>query len=284
MGEELTPSARPPQPGPEPPSPTLDPFTEATWVEATGAAYLQSRSADEAEHLALRKALENAVRIAAGEKIDVTQQQIVTENRSQFRDAFIQISKVSVEGYVTDYRDLRWESLSVENPDKTRPPIPGFIAHVNAYVVPPKGERDGAFWISAAINHVTLREGDDVVFTVKSSKDAYLTVLNIQSKGEVAVVVPSSPYVEELRVQGSESMVFPSKELRKSGFHLRAKVPQNMDTVAEALLIVATRERVAPPQSQDDGWLDITDLNRWLADIPQDRRAEDVVVFNIAAN
>jgi len=267
-----------------PPPPAPRPFTEPRWVEASGAAYLQSRSADEAEHLALRKALENAVRIAAGEKIDVTQLQIVTENDNQLRDAFIQVSEVDVQGYVTEYHDLRWESLSVENPDKTRPPIPGFVAHINAYVVPPKGERDGAFWIRVGINNVTLREEDDVVFTVNSSQDAYITMLNIQSKGEVVVVIPYSPYVEELFIRQSESMTFPSQEMREGGFHLRAQVPEGMDAVAESFLIVATRERVAPPQPEDGSQLDITDLNRWLANIPRNRRAEDVVVFDIHRN
>ena len=277
------PGARAGTPGSGAPSPAPQPFTQAKWIEASGAAYLQSRSGDEAEHLALRKALENAVRIAAGEKVDVTQLQIVTENDSQFRDAFIQVSEVSVQGYVTEYRGPRWESLTVENPDKTRPPIPGFVARIEAYVVPPTGERDDAFWIRAALNHVTLREGDEVVITVDSSKTAYLTVFNIQSEGAVAVVVPSSLYVEELRVGEGESLVFPSGALHASGYRLRARVPRHMETAAESFLVVATREKVAPPRSQADGTLDITDLNRWLVDIPRNRRAEDVVGFTIAA-
>jgi hypothetical protein len=287
------PSVSTPQPDPEltptpvevePPPPAPEPFTEAKWVETSGAAYLQTRSAEEAEYLARRNALENAVRIAAGEKIDVTTTMIVAEDNKQFRDAFIQFSEVSVQGYVTQYEILDWELNEFRHEDRTRAPIPGYVVHVRAYVVPPKGERDEAFWIRANISNVTLREGDEVVFTVNSSQNAYLTMLNIQSKGEVSVVVPYLPYVEELSIASGASMEFPSTELRESGFHLRARVPEGMDAVAESFIIVATREKVPLPQPEDGDQLQLTDLNRWLANMPQDRRAQDVVGFDIHRN
>ena len=54
-----------------------------------------------------------------------------------------------------------------------------------------KGEKDPYFTIEASLNREYFKDGEEIELSIKSSKNCYLTVLNICSNDSVYVIFPN---------------------------------------------------------------------------------------------
>lgn len=127
----------------------------------------------------------------------------------------------------------------------------------------------------------TFRAGDELILTVNSTQDCYLTVFNVLLNDTVTVLVPS-PYLREVVVQAGVAFQLPSESLRQQGFRLRITPMTGQRESEELLLAVATKTKIPfRGTTVQTAQAALTAINRWLIDIPLDQRTEASVLYRI---
>ncbi|MBM3216017.1 DUF4384 domain-containing protein [Candidatus Poribacteria bacterium] len=254
------------------------PLREPTWVNAVGEAYLQYKTAEEAQQIALRNAYKNAVELAVGIRVDVTETRIVADSDAEFRKAFTQLSRSDARGVVVKTETPRWSV--VQTPSDGGAPILGYRVEARCLVAPDRGSSDETFRVVASLNRETFRENDECVLSVTATRNAFLTLFNVTSDGRVYLLIPTD-VLAEAALSANQTTEIPSKIEREQGIHLRMRLAPERNTATESFFLVATKTRWNPPRTAPDSTLPLLDMNQWLASIPRDQRTEDVVAYDI---
>jgi len=257
---------------------SLAPSYSPKWVEAVGEAYLQTKTGEEAQQIALMNAYKNAVKQAVGEVVDVTETRIVAESNEAFQKAFTEVSRIDTRGIVVRAERPTWEALSVPNPPG--PPILGYRVTVRCLVQPDTRPEDPAFRLNVALNRVSFQVGEECILRATATRSSFVTLFNITSEGRVRLLIPSKELAEVRLPAGVETEI-PPLSVRQQGVRLRVRLPEGRSSATESFLLVATKDRVPPPKTVDGVSLPLLEMNQWLASIPKDQRAEDVVAFDI---
>jgi len=155
---------------------------------------------------------------------------------------------------------------------------------VQLHVSMEKGQRDPTFMLNADLNQETFRDGEEMIFTLRATKNAHVTVFNLLSDGTVELLYPN-PAVPYDAVRANTPFEIPSEALRRRGLHLRKyadhDIPQN-----EALFVVAIRTRIPFPDAEitEDGVMPYQTtaflaIQKWLLEISLEERAEETIQY-----
>ncbi|HXV76401.1 MAG TPA: DUF4384 domain-containing protein, partial [Candidatus Polarisedimenticolaceae bacterium] len=167
--------------------------------------------------------------------------------------------------------------------------VPVYRAVLEADVVLEPGRRDPAFQLELASepDSGTLRAGESLRLTVTPSKDCYVTVLHLDPQGGVERVFPNR-FQPDHGVRGGTARTIPAPE---DGFELRAELERGRHRQHEQILVVATldpiRFEVATASDPDElvpnaiESIALSRLNRWLLEVPVDRRVEALWSYEI---
>jgi hypothetical protein len=213
-----------------------------------------------------------AVAEVTGVQIAAQQLRLKSEAPGAAGDAFSYLVHTSTQGRIV----RETVSYRTELMDE----VPVYHATLEAEVVLEEGARDPGFTVGlgARPDSRTFRDGEVVVFEVVASRDSYLTVFNLSADGEVALLFPNR-YDDDNRAPAGRTVLLPRPS---RGVQVRARLVDGREHQYEQVLVVATLDRVAyPPSAGEDELVpatdrepDLTALNRWLLQIPVDRRAE----------
>ncbi len=100
-------------------------------------------------------------------------------------------------------------------------------------------------------NRRDFRIGEKVVFNIKSEKECYLLMVNLDSEGNVHIIFPNKFY-EDNKITGGRTISLPDEQMRKKHFEFEFGQPVGEETVK----VIATLE---PLRLEDLG---IEDLKR----------------------
>lgn len=252
---------------------------------------LSGRTPDQAKRLALERAQAEAVRRVVGTDVQAQRQSMTIESGEEMVDRFSQVVRTGTSGRVVDYKLLQTGVTEHQGQ-------PYYRVEMQATVGATEGERDPAFRIEElSLNQedgvFVAREGrttsDEVIVNIEVSKDAYLTLFNI-TPDTLQVIWPNAKLTDTY-VPAHTPVQFPPPEWRERGLRLRAwPMPEDKQEVLWRLFAVATKEKIPfpadTPAYTGEGTLptpkaSIQALNRWLVQIPLDRRVTASVAYSV---
>jgi len=253
---------------------------ETRTVEVSVEVYGHGRTPEQAKREALQRAREQAVAEVSGIQIAAQQMRLKSESPGGMRDGFSYLIHTSAYGRIVAEEVVYATRLEGETPV--------YRATLRAEVVMEEGPRDPGFALELRTvpeSH-TFRAGESVVLEISAARRCYLTVLNLDAAGRLGVLFPNE-YDAENRIAAGESVRLPRST---RPFEIRARFPGAAVPGRELLLVVATLDEVpfASPESTkgelvpaSDSESALTALNRWLVQIPANRRAEALWSYEV---
>ena len=235
----------------------------------------------DAKRRAVERALAEAVRRLSGVRVQAAQLGVGEDRNGRVNDSFLSVVQVDAAGRATDYQILD------ERYQTERHPALGAQLYLElralVTVAREHGVVDPGFKVSVSLNDAlffdaggSLEGNDEVIATISSSQDAWLTVFGVV--GDSAQLLLPNAIMTDSRVLRSVAVELPAREWRDRGVHFRASLPPEEKSRRELMVVVATRKPVqfpAPPSTSDgtSASFSMMEIQKWLVTIPLDQRA-----------
>ena len=236
----------------------------------------------EAKRQALEKALAEAVRRVAGVRVQAAQMGVGEDRNGRVRDSFLSVVQLDAAGRAVDYRVLYERFTSERHPTLGSQLYLELRALVT--VAREHGTPDPGFAVDVSLNDAlffdtggSLEGNDELIATMTSSRDAWLTVVGITS--DSAQLLLPNAFMTDHRALAGVAVELPSREWRDRGVHFRASLPATEKARRELVVVVATQRRVSfptPPPPTDGSAapsFSLMAIQRWLVTIPLAERA-----------
>ncbi|MGE4296721.1 MAG: hypothetical protein AB7E47_01715 [Desulfovibrionaceae bacterium] len=204
-------------------------MAQAKQVRASAQGYcaIAGVTAEEAQHLAVRRARAAAVETAAG--VAVSSSTLVTDGR--LAGAFI---KSLAHGYIV-HEAVEWEPVGQYQPDPSRPPLIEYRVRLDAVVETPDGPRP-AFGLDAALNQSIFRARKDALsLRVSAAAPVRVAVFNIMANDAVVMLYPDDRTPEVRAGKGLETVL----PVPDSGVEMRLDTLPGHKRDTEAVLVAA---------------------------------------------
>jgi hypothetical protein len=247
--------------------------SETRTVEVAAEVHGGGRTPEEARREALQRARDKAVAEVTGIHVAAQQLRLKSEVQDSVQDAFSYLVHTSSHGRIVR-EQVRYDTRLVDD-------VPVYRATLTAEVALEDGVRDPGFSLdlrTSPLTH-TFRDDEPIVLEITASRDCYLTVLNLRSDGAVGLVFPNR-FAEDTRIASGETLRLPE---RAAGFEIRVRLDEGRRSDHEQILVIGTLDRVPfrlPEVSgdelaaRDENDVTLAALNRWLLQIPVERRVE----------
>jgi hypothetical protein len=160
---------------------------------------------------------------------------------------------------------------------------------LKAYVEPVNGNRDPGFTVKAELSDNTLSSGDELSFALTPTQDSYLYAFNLMADHSVLLVFPND-YMPDNHISAGETVQIPNSNMR--GYvRFRVGTLPGQELTTESIYVVCTKDIVTVaddlprigtgmPASGDSK--SFIRLQRWLTNIPLDRRVEKNLIYHVA--
>ncbi len=160
---------------------------------------------------------------------------------------------------------------------------------LKAYVEPVNGNRDPGFTVKAELVDNTLSSGDELAFSLTPTQDSYLYAFSLMADHSVLLVFPND-YMPENHLSAGETVQIPDPNMR--GYvRFRVGTMFGEELTTESIYVVCTKDPVTVadnlprigtgiPASGDSK--SFIELQRWLTNIPLDRRVEKNLIYHVA--
>jgi hypothetical protein len=242
----------------------------------------------EAKRQGLEKALAEAVRRISGVRVQSAQLGVGEDRAGRVNGSFLSVIQLDASGRATNYRVLD-ERYVTERHAALGPQV---YYELSALVTVEReiGALDPGFTVQATLNDAlffdaggSLEGNDEVVATISTSRDAWLTVFSVT--GDSAELLMPNAVMGDARMRAGTPAELPSREWRERGVHFRAVLPPQAKARHELLVIVATRSPVSFPVEQStDGTakpISLMSIQRWLVTIPLEQRAMTFAAYEV---
>ena len=191
----------------------------------------------------------------------------------------------TVSGYIIEATILAAELLSG--------PKPGSYAYrvvLEARVEPVKGERNTALRLEVDVAERFLKDGDELIVKVRSTRAGHLYIFDFLSDNTVMLMYPNA-FMQATAIESDEWLEIPTEEERTRGIRYRVAANPAEITTTESIYVVFTLNPIANLDElikvQKDyvqfsaGDASFTNFQRWLAEIPLGQRTEKAVQIHI---
>jgi len=242
------------------------------WFQVTESVTIKNITPEKAKEIAIQKAYKRAIEFYSGIEISGQVLNIQAENLNQILiDNFSSITQQTAQGIIIEKELLKDEIISSENQ---------LIKVVTIKVKVDKqiGERDPSFQITANLNREYFKDGEEMESSVKSSKDCYLTILNICSNDSVYVIFPNE-YRNDNFVKSGELFQLPNSNDKRIGLYFPVNLLPNKNDDFEMIKVIATEQRidfssVYSFSAYGTHQSALVDLQKWLLKIPRNEIEE----------
>jgi len=242
------------------------------WFQVTESISIVNITPEEAKELAIQKSYKRAIEFFSG--IDVSGQiiNIQAENENQILiDNFSSITQQTTQGIITEKEILKDEIISKENQLLK-------LVTIKLKVDKQKGEKDPSFQISANLNREYFKDGEELELSVKSSKDCYLTILNICSNDSVYVIFPNK-FRNDNFIKSGELFQLPNSNDKRIGLYFPVNLLPNKNDDFEMIKVIATKQKidfssVYSFSAYGTYQSALKDLHKWLLKIPRNEIEE----------
>ena len=237
------------------------------WFEVTGTAIIQNISPEEAREFAIQKACKQAIEFYSGIEISRRVLNIQAENQNKILiDNFSSITQQTAQGIIIEKEIIKDEIISNGNQLLN-------VITIKVKVDNQKGEKDPSFKITANLNRDYFKDGEEMELLVKSSKDCYLTILNVCSNDSVYVIFPNK-FRNDNFIKSGDLFQLPNSNDKKIGLYFPVNLLQNKNEDFEMIKVIATKQKIdfssvysfsayGAYQSA------LKDLQKWLLKIPR---------------
>lgn len=242
------------------------------WFEVTESVAIENITPEKAKEKAIQKACKRAIEYFSGIEISGRVIGMQAENQDKiFIDNFSSITQQTVKGIVSKKEILKDETISIDNQLIK-------AVTVKVKVEKQKGEKDPTFQINANLNRNYLQDGDEIEITVKSSKDCFLTILNICSNDSVYIIFPNA-YRKDNFIKSGELFHLPDSNDKKIGLDFTVNLFPNKNKDLEMIKVIATKEKidfssVYSFSAYGTYQTALIDLQNWLLKIPRNEIEE----------
>ena len=117
------------------------------------------------------------------------------------------------------------------------------VVTIKVLVGKQKSMKDSAFQIESNLNREYFKNGEEMELSVKSSKDCYLTILNICSNDSVYVIFPNE-YRKNNFVKSGETFQLPNSKDKEIGLYFPVNLLPNKKDDVEMIKVIATKKKV----------------------------------------
>jgi len=255
---------------------------KAQWITCTGEALVQNISNEEAQVIAKRKARLNAIEKVCGVQL---QAESLVRNFMLAGDFIHSIAY----GHVIEEKNIQWQTETIPPENPSAPPVIKLKLTMEAKVKPVNDKSDPSFKVKLTLNRKSFDSGDEVIFTISSTKDCYITIINLAANDSVYVLYPNISHQDNF-IQADKTFIFPSIDDRVSGFHIRVSALPVHKKDSEIVKVIATKKQIdflfGLAMSEGFGVMGtpkmaITQLARRLSEIPVSKRAEATVMYTV---
>lgn len=255
---------------------------EAKWVQCSGEAVLQNITTEEAQVMAKRRARLDAIEKVCGIKLQA---------ETLVRDFILAgdfIHSISY-GHVVEEKDISWKTVTLPPENPGSPPVILLRVSMNAKVIPVNEKPDPYFKVELKLNRTVFQAGDEVIVNIKTTKDCYLTLLNIAANDSVYVLFPNK-FQNKNFIKANTGIEIPNEKYRDSGLHIRVATLPGHKKDTEILKVIATKQKIFILDEIDtsSGFglmgtprIALTKLARWLSEIPVSERAEAATIYTV---
>jgi hypothetical protein len=216
----------------------------------------------------------------AGVQLKAQQLRLKSEQEDAVHDAYSYLDHTSTQGRIVK------EEVAFET--RIEGGVPIYRAVLRADVALEQGTRDAGFQLDVQTipDSPTLRDGESLTLVLTPSRDCYVTVLNLRADGSVARIFPNEWNLDH-GIPGGQATRIPGHD---DGFEIRVTLGAGRRRQQEQLLVVATVDpltfrpsedrsaELVPPSVVSPG---LSTLNRWLLQVPVERRTEAVLAYEV---
>ncbi len=263
---------------------------EPGWIEVSSIqVFPWSVNRKKAEEIVLQDLRNEAVSKKISTTVEVTSllTDVMGESGGEASEqtAWFGFFKSTVSGVITDQNELLNE-LKDMGADM------GFELEIayRFYVEPVKGQRDPGFYVDVELENNMLKEGEELVFSIKPSKDCYLYVFNLMADHNIMLMFPND-YMTENNIKAGEVVQIPDNAIKNHIKFVVRTMPGETLT-SESVYIVCTKEPVQIVHDLPKIGTSINvfagesrsfiELQRWLTNIPLDQRVEKNLPYHVS--
>lgn len=262
------------------PVPSL-PARNVQWVTVEGIALMEDTSKEEARNRAMEDAMHKAVEQVVG--INISVETLLVNLRLSGS-----IVGVIPYGRVVDKEIIEEGVEPILKKGQTVPSLQ-YRVRMKAIVAAETTGADPYFRVNASLNRPSFNDGDEMLITIKPTKDCYVSVFIILEDEKVIRLIPNRLKKDNF-LKADQTFSFPDNDDKTKGIKLRVHMPEEKDAVTETIYILALEQ---PLKSNAAGFQEsiygiyngetafIKDLIKEIIAIPPGKRAEKLMQYQI---
>ena len=257
------------------------PAQDVQWVIVEGSAAMGDTSKEEVRNRAIEEAMHKAVEQVVG--INISLETLLVNLRLSSS-----IVGVIPYGRVVD-KEIIEESVEPILKKGQAVPSLRYRVRMKAGVAEETTGADPHFRLNASLNRPSFNDGDEMLITIKPTKDCYVSVFIILENEKVIRLIPSR-LKEDNFLKANQTFSFPDKDDKTKGIKLRVHMPEKKDVVTETIYMLALKQ---PLKSNTAGFREgiygiykgetafMKDLIKEIVTIPPGKRAEKLMQYQI---
>ena len=155
---------------------------------------------------------------------------------------------------------------------------------LRAHVEMDIGEPDHGFRLDVKLNKQSYLNSETMTVMISSTRDCFVTLFNLFADDSLCVIFPNQYYADN-EIHGEEHIAVPPPD---AGWDLPVSLNSGKVEDSEAILVVATKDDIPFLPfggAMRNELISVGDalmaINKWLIDIPSDRRTEDMIHYKI---
>ena len=257
------------------------------WIKVSGQrTFDESIAPIKAKQQLLQMLRNEAITKKLGTEIEITtllSDVMSSENEESYeKSSWSGFFKSTVSGVITDEKVQ--DSMNPINNGYT------LDMDLDAFVEPVNGQRDSGFFLEANLKSNMLKQGEELIINLKSSKNGYVYVLNLMADNNAMLMFPND-YMEENYLEAKKMIQIPDKKYRNK-ISFKVGVMPGYPITSETVYIVCTKEKVPMLEKlpkigssiktlskESNSFLE---LQKWLTKIPLNQRTEKALIYHVS--
>lgn len=149
---------------------------------------------------------------------------------------------------------------------------------------------DPHFRLEASLNRSSFKDGDEMLISIKPTKDCYVSVFNILEDEKIVRLIPNRLKADNF-LTANKTFSFPAGKDKRKGIILRAHTPEDKDAVTKTIYVLALKQPIDFNAGKfQEGIYGVyngqtafmNDLIKEIVGIPLSERAEKLVPYQIS--
>jgi len=227
---------------------------------------IENITPEQAKEIAIQRACQIVIEQFSGIEVTGRTSLVQAESNNQITmDHFSKLTNQISNGIILEKEIIEDENITENNRIYRQ-------VTVKLKVGKQQGEADPFFSLSANLNKSYYQNNEELILNVTSTKDCYITILNIMSDENVATMFPNQ-YRKVNFVKANELFELPNEKDKKLGIKLKVHLLPDKIEDTEIIKIIATKEPVTIKINSDFNTA-FEALQNWLVTIPRDQIEE----------